>query len=251
MRWPFQSVPWRPSCMQGDCCVMKCPSNSSPSVCATSILLAKIQNNITSIRNTFLWTFKNGFVIYSCKCYAKIQNAERNYANFGSVCQQGPMKVKISAGQPCFWLKKADFNTNWCLIVNFNECAQSFLLYRQKSIIFILIHAGVDTFFSLGSSRTNTHCQTLVSELLFTQTKFRSANFGPFCMAGAKFVHVSTYLKQKSEVRLCNGVGWHLKRNREKTTEICLIESIRLVPFCVVLRKQFKYLWKSILAQPN
>jgi hypothetical protein len=52
-------------------------------------------------------------------------------------------------------------------------------------------------------------------------------------MAGAKFVHVSTYLKQKSEVRLCNGVGWHLKRNGEKTTEICLIESIRLVPFCV------------------
>jgi hypothetical protein len=43
---------------------------------------------------------------------AKIQNAERIYANFGSVCQQGPKKVKISTGQPCFWHKNAVFGLN-------------------------------------------------------------------------------------------------------------------------------------------
>ena len=115
---------------------------------------------------------------------AKIQNAERNYANFGSVCQQGPKKVKISTGQPCFWHKKAVFDLNWFLIVYFNECGKSFLLYRPKSIIFIFLHAGADTFFRIRSSRTNTHSQALVAELLFIQTKLRSAKFGPFLLQG-------------------------------------------------------------------
>jgi hypothetical protein len=43
---------------------------------------------------------------------AKIQNAQRNYSNVGSVCQQGPNKVKTGTGQPCFWHKKAVFDLN-------------------------------------------------------------------------------------------------------------------------------------------
>jgi hypothetical protein len=43
---------------------------------------------------------------------ARIQNAERNYAHFGSVCQQGTKKVKISTGQPSVWHKKAVFGLN-------------------------------------------------------------------------------------------------------------------------------------------
>jgi hypothetical protein len=43
---------------------------------------------------------------------AKIQIAEKKCANFGSVFQQGPKKVKISTGQPCFWHTKAVFDLN-------------------------------------------------------------------------------------------------------------------------------------------
>jgi hypothetical protein len=114
---------------------------------------------------------------------AKIQNAERNYANFGSVCQQGPKKVKISPGQPWFWLKKAVLGLTCFLIINFNERGKSFLLYRPKSIIFIFLHAGADIFFRIRSSRTNTHSQALVAELLFTPTKLRNAKFKPFLWA--------------------------------------------------------------------
>ena len=110
---------------------------------------------------------------------AKIQNAERNFANVDSVCQQGPKKVKISTGQPCFWHKKAVFDLNWILIVYFNECGKSFLLSRPKSIIFIFLPEGDDTFFRLGSSRTNTHIQALMAELLFMQTKLRNEKFRP------------------------------------------------------------------------
>ena len=93
----------------------------------------------------------------------------------------------------------------------------------QKSINFMFFEAGVDTFFLLGSLQTNTHFQTLVVTpksiclSLCSRKPSQNAQSIELFTAEAESVHVSTYLEQKKEVRLCNGVHFYLKQKGEKT----------------------------------
>ena len=133
----------------------------------------------------------------------------RNYAHFGSFLQQGPNKVKIGAGQPCFWHKKAVFDINWWLIVNFSKCGKSFMFFWQKSIIFIFLHAGVDTFFRLGSPQTNTNIQPSLQA--FVQAKLHRVL--TFFAPEAANVHIFTFLKRLA----CAIVLTCIQNRREKT----------------------------------